>query len=91
MIFSGKPEAIVTKLFESKTGHKSGADPGFPVGGGADPRGSANIRFCQNFRKLHEIKKILGRRGAGHEPSAPPQIRHCKIIIGIDLFFIAFK
>ena len=31
----------------------AGADPGFPVGGGADPRGGggANIRFCQIFRK----------------------------------------
>ena len=30
----------------------AGADPGFPVGGDADPRGGgANIRFCQIFRK----------------------------------------
>ena len=30
----------------------AGADPGFPVGLGADPRqGGANIRFCQKFPK----------------------------------------
>ena len=30
----------------------TGADPGFPVGGGADHLGGgANILFCQNFRK----------------------------------------
>ena len=28
----------------------SGADPGFAVGGGADPSGPANIRFCQIFQ-----------------------------------------
>ena len=28
------------------------ADPGFPVGGGANPSGECvNIRFCQNFQK----------------------------------------
>ena len=33
-------------------GMYSGADPGFPVGGGANPRGGgANIRFCQILRK----------------------------------------
>ena len=44
-----------------------GADPGFPIGGGANPPGGgANLRFCQKFpKKLHEIEKILGRRGEG--------------------------
>ena len=27
-----------------------GADPGFPVRGGVNPPGGANIRFCQNFQ-----------------------------------------
>ena len=27
------------------------ADLGFPVGGGADPLGGANIQFCQIFQK----------------------------------------
>ena len=35
----------------SKTSETAVADTGFSVGGGADPRGGANIRFCQNFRK----------------------------------------
>ena len=34
-------------------------DPGFPVGGGANPPGGTNIRFCQifpkNFIKLQEF------------------------------------
>ena len=30
---------------------RPGADPGFPVGGGADTLGGTNIRFCQIFRK----------------------------------------
>ena len=49
----------------------SGADPGFPVGGGTNPPGGANIRFWQFFWKLHEIEKILGRR-EGRVPGAPP-------------------
>ena len=52
------------------------ADPGFPVGGGANPPGGgANIRFFPKFpKKLHEIEKILGRRGACTEgaPLDPP-------------------
>ena len=43
----------------------SGADPGFPVGGGA------NLRFCQNFpkncMKLQKFWVVGGRAG-----SAPP-------------------
>ena len=43
----------------------SGADPGFPVGGGADPLGGApTYDFVKFSQKLHEIKKILGRRSA---------------------------
>ena len=31
----------------------TGVDPGFPVGGGADPPGEGgNIQFCQNFQKI---------------------------------------
>ena len=31
---------------------RSGADPGFPIGGGANPEGGgANIQFCQIFQK----------------------------------------
>ena len=42
----------------------SGADPGFPVGGGANPPGEApTYDFAKFCEKLHEIEKILGRRG----------------------------
>ena len=50
----------------------TGADPGFPVGGGADPRGGApTYDFVKFSKKLHEIEKNLGRRG-GRAPGAPP-------------------
>ena len=42
----------------------SGADLGFPIGGGADPAGCANIQFCQIFQKLDEIENILGHKWA---------------------------
>ena len=39
----------------------AGADPGFPVGGGANPPGGTpTYDFSE---KLHEIEKILARRG----------------------------
>ena len=44
----------------------SGADTGFPVGGGADPLGGGapTYDFVKFSEKLHEIEKILGRGGA---------------------------
>ena len=43
----------------------TGADPGFPVGGGASPPGGApTYDFAKFCEKLHEIEKILGRRRA---------------------------
>ena len=48
------------------------ADPGFPRGGGANPKGGAPTYYLANFsRKLHENEEILGQRG-GHVPRAPP-------------------
>ena len=43
-----------------------GADPGFPIRGGANPvGGSTNLRLCQNFpKKLDEIENILGYGGS---------------------------
>ena len=39
----------------------AGADPGFPVGGGTDPRGGApTYNFVKFSEKLHEIEIILG-------------------------------
>ena len=47
--------------------NQSGEDPGFPVGGGANPPGGATTydfaKFCE---KLHEIEKILGRGANCH-------------------------
>ena len=50
-----------------------GADPGFPVGGGASPRGggrSLAYHFAKSFQNMHGIEKSLGRRG---RPLDPPQ------------------
>ena len=38
------------------------ADPGFPVGGGANPLGASTYDFAKFCEKLHEIEKILGGR-----------------------------
>ena len=47
------------------------ADPGFPRGGGANPKGGAPIYYLANFsRKLHENEEILSRGRA--RPSRPP-------------------
>ena len=47
-----------------------GADPGFPIGGGANPPGGGapTYDFAKFCEKLHEIEKILGCRG----PLNPP-------------------
>ena len=51
----------------------SGADPGFPVGGGTDPLGGApTYDFVKFSEKLHEIEKILGHRGV-HAGGIPPK------------------
>ena len=45
-----------------------GADPGFPVGGGANPRrgeGVPTYDVVKFSKKLHEIEKKLGRGGGG--------------------------
>ena len=54
----------------------AGADPRFPVGGGTDPLGAPTYGFVNFSQKLHEIEKILGRRGerAGDAPLDPPLI-----------------
>ena len=48
------------------------ADPGFPRGGGANPKGGAPTYYLANFsRKLYENEEILGQRGA-RVPRGPP-------------------
>ena len=51
----------------------TGVDPGFHVGGGAKPlgRGAPTYDFVKFSEKLHEIEKILDRKGGG-APGAPP-------------------
>ena len=55
---------------------KPGADPGFLVGGSANPPGEWALvyKFPRFVEKLHGIKKILVRRGAraGSAPLDPP-------------------
>ena len=49
-----------------------GADPGFPVGVGANPPGGApTYDFAKFCEKLHEIEKILGRVGGARWVGPP--------------------
>ena len=50
----------------------AGADPGFPVGGSANPPGAPTYDFAKFSKKMHEIETILGRGGEGHTLRAPP-------------------
>ena len=48
------------------------ADPGFPRGGGANPKGGVPTYYLANFsRKLHENEETLGQ-GGGCASLAPP-------------------
>ena len=61
--------SLFWEIVDSPLRTQAGEDPGFAVGGGADPRGGgANIRIGQIFPKLHEMKNILVRGGAGGAP-----------------------
>ena len=65
---------MLTHVLETIIRWHDGADPGFPVGGGADPLGGApTYDFVKFSEKLHEIEKILGRRGGGRAGCAPPK------------------
>ena len=39
-------------------------DLGFPIGGGTNPRGAPIYDFTKFCKKLHEIEKVVGHRGA---------------------------
>ena len=41
-----------------------GSDPGFPVGWGPDPQRRHHHDFTKSSKKLYEIEKSWGRRGA---------------------------
>ena len=49
-----------------------GVDPGFPIGGGANPPGGAPTynfaKFCKNCMKLRNFWAV-----GGHTPGAPPK------------------
>ena len=51
-----------------------GADPGFPIGGDANPPGAQTYDFAKFSQKMHEIEKNLGRTGV-------PYTRHINIMI----------
>ena len=52
------------------------ADPGFPVGGGADPLGGANLRrihfSAKTYAKTKEIDPVGGGGGGPVAPPDPP-------------------
>ena len=51
---------MLTHVLETIIRWHDGADPGFPVGGGADPLGGApTYDFVKFYEKLHEIEKIF--------------------------------
>ena len=58
--------------FTQTIGAFTRADPGFPVGGAPTLGGTPTYDFAKFFKKLHEIEKILGRRGA--PPLNPPLV-----------------
>ena len=52
----------------------SGAYPGFPIGGSPTVReggGVLTYEIAKFYEKLHEIEKILGRRGGSALPAPP--------------------
>ena len=53
---------------------EAGADPGFPVGGGADPQGSGRQHtILSNFPKnCMKLRKFWAVGGGGREPGASP-------------------
>ena len=83
IFFSLQSSALISNLCKSKVSNwinlipQTGADPGFPVGGGANPQGVPTRKFARFSQKLHEITKILIRRG--RVQGVPPWIRHCQI------------
>ena len=61
--------------------NKAGADPGFPVGGGANPPGCGRQHtilpnYLENCMKLRKFWPVGGRG----RPGMPPWIRHCKVL-----------
>ena len=57
-------------IVKGLTNRLTGAEPGFPIGGGATLWGAPTYGFAKFSQKLHGIEKILGHRG--RMPEAPP-------------------
>ena len=57
-----------------KSIYVSGADPGFPVGGGASGR-RQHTDFPKNYMELRKFLSVGGRAGG-----AQPWIRHCSLL-----------
>ena len=47
------------------------ADPGFPLGGGANSEGVPTYDFAKFSQKLHEIERIWAPVWGAHVPRAP--------------------
>ena len=55
---------------------ESGADPGFPVGGGANPRGGRQHTILPNFPKnCMKLRKVWSVGGAPGVPPLDPPLR----------------
>ena len=51
------------------------ADLGFPVGGGADPLGGADLQCIHFSAKMYVKTKEMDPVGGGRVPAVPPWIR----------------
>ena len=72
------------------TAPMAGADPGFPVGGGADPRGGRqHMIFVKFSEKLHEIENILGRGGGARRVRPPKSATAWQLLTCLTLFNIS--
>ena len=73
--------------------HTAVADPGFPRGGGANPKGGGGEPIIWPFsppRKLHENKEILGQKGEAipRAPLDPPLLSHHTLFIAMTFLRI---
>ena len=66
-------------MYRNLTGSPAVADPGFPVGGGADLVGGCQLTRQLRFEKfVCQNERIWTRRGP-RAGGAPPWIRHCPV------------
>ena len=74
------------------------ADPGFPVGGGTDPLGGANLQHIHFLTKTYAKMKEMDPVGGAHAGGAPPgsaNEHHCtnlkyQSILLLKDFFLEF-